>query len=64
MSPCHWLTEAYVFFYGSEKPIDLVMVNTITSIRTVSLSHSVLMLPVINVTLNSEREAKDLTVSI
>ena len=49
MSICHQLTEAYVFLYGSEKPMGLVMVNTITSIRTVSLSHSAVMLTVINV---------------
>ena len=63
MSLCHELTEAYVFFYGSEEPIGLVMVNTITSIRTVSLSHSALTLTVINFTLNSECEAAELTVS-
>lgn len=64
MSLCHQLTEAYVFFYGSEKPMGLVKVKKITSIRTVSLSHSALMLTMIHFTLNSECEGKDLTVSI
>ncbi len=63
MSPCHQLTEAYVFFYSPEKPMGLVMVNTIISIKTVSLSHSALMRTVMNFTLNCACEAQDLTVS-
>ncbi len=64
MSLCHQLTEAYVFLYCPEKPMDVVMVNTITSIGTVGLSHSASMLTVINLTWNSKCEAKDRTVSI
>lgn len=48
----------------SQKPIGLVMVNTITRIRTVSLSHYALILAVMNLTLNRECKAKYLTVSI
>ena len=57
MSQCLQLTEAYVFFYGSGKPVGQIMVNTITGFRTPSLSHSALMRIVVNFTLNCKCEA-------
>lgn len=60
MSLCHQWTEAYVFLRSSRKPMCLVMVNTITGIRTVILSHSPLMLIVINSSVNCECDTEEL----